>query len=80
MEFHIFRTSLGGSPEIKPCPFAYLKEIEPEFGKETERWYINVRSLRDLIRLFKSEGNLIIRETWNNEKALCIEIYDDYRE
>lgn len=52
--------------------------IYREFNKEI--WCIKVNSLEELIDFKNKHGDLILSESFFNDKVNSIEIYDDYRE
>lgn len=70
MRFKIWRTSDNIFCTKPPCEGAIITKSDEYYGNEYE---IEINSLKDLIRLSKKHGALIVN---GNE----IEIYDDYRE
>lgn len=47
---------------------------------EDEDWFIEVNTLKDLIKFQEKYGDIIIYQSWMNKNIKEIEIYDDYRE
>lgn len=43
-------------------------------------WFIEIKSLEDLVKFYRVHGEIIIRSCWRNPSIIEIEIYDDYRE
>lgn len=43
-------------------------------------WAIEINTIEELIAFHEKYGRLVIEESWNNDKFLQLEIYDDYRE
>lgn len=53
--------------------------IARDLGKE-KGWFVEIKSLEDLIKFYKKYGRLIIQSKEGAEGVIEIEIYDDYRE
>lgn len=51
------------------------RELEPRNG-----WFIEIKSLEELLKFKDKYGNIIIRDSYQNYNILEIEIYDCYRE
>ena len=77
MKFQIERTSdwIG---EKLPCEGAVLMK---EGTSTTDPVYtIDIESVEDLVELMKREGEIIIKESYEDGELPVIEIYDTYRE
>jgi hypothetical protein len=69
MKFIVSRTSLW--KEEKPCEEAY---------KEGERWFVDIRNLKELLCFIDKHGKCIISKHIYNKEVMEIEIYNDYGE
>lgn len=53
-------------------------QIKRDF--EHLEWFVELSSLEDLLKFKDKHGDLIIRESFDNDSFPQIEIYDNYRE
>jgi hypothetical protein len=88
MKFIIRRTSGRGDDE-SPCKGAvkghYIRVDErvvddPERDYDDEAWFLEVKSLHDLLKLSSKHGEIIVSKYFMNHDLWSLEIYDDYRE
>jgi hypothetical protein len=47
---------------------------------DDEAWFIEVKSLHDLLKLSSKHGEIIVSRYFMNHDLWSLEIYDDYRE
>lgn len=69
----------GFNHKILPPNKRFEKEhIYREF--KTKVWTIKIDTLEELLELFNTYGELIIKSSFENDNIYEIEIYDDWRE